>query len=623
MATSIGDRFSFDDLKARTSFDGLPPFPDLDSATETGEETAPKSADDGGGGTEAAAPKEDAPAGDSADANDTDNDEGGTNAADDTDTARGTDAAHDANDRDDTGDEAGNGGEVGGDGRETDDADDTADNDDTAVPAGGATEGSGPTGDPGGSGDPEGLRQGYLPERTLKLLPELLEKPARRIGDRRKRDVFLTGALPMWAGALPNVRFRYGGNDLSPNLYSAVVAPPASGKSALRHVRRYGTPLREELSAGGPAAEAPLATEAPEDDTSRDGRPGDRGPTRQRLFLAADSSAAALKEGLADSPHGVIFETEFRTLSQALESSWGTFTDVLLKGFQNETIKMSRSSTGTVTISHPAPSIALAGTPATFDGVISGTSDGLFSRFLFYRFNREFEWSTQFGESGAGLEQCLRDAAEDFQVGYRRLQARGEPLRVTVPEALQQAHDRAFHSLTEKWRNDENVGRSLQASLTRAGLQAVKIAVVLRGIRLAASGIPPAPTEPVELGAEDMEAGLRLALTYLLHAVRVETRFREETSVRASLTERKRTYLDALPKSTFSTAEAKGLASQVGASERNVQRWLKDWREAGLLTKPKRGRWAKLSPELEGIAGAESVISVINDIPALPSSSPA
>jgi hypothetical protein len=86
-------------------------------------------------------------------------------------------------------------------------------------------------------------------------------------------------------------------------------------------------------------------------------------------------------------------------LSQALESSWGTFTDVLLKGFQNETIKMSRSSKGTVTISHPAPSIALAGTPTTFDGVISGTCDGLFSRFLFYRFDREFEWSTQFGES--------------------------------------------------------------------------------------------------------------------------------------------------------------------------------------------------------------------------------
>ncbi len=124
-------------------------------------------------------------------------------------------------------------------------------------------------------------------------------------------------------------------------------------------------------------------------------------------------------------------------------------------------------------------------------------------------------------EQHAGLEQRLQSAAEEFQVGYHKLKAREEPLRAYVPEALQRAHTRTFHSLTEKWRNDEAVSRSLQASLTRAGLQAVKIAVVLQGIRLAESGIPPAPSEPAELGAEDMKAGLRLALTYLLHAIRV------------------------------------------------------------------------------------------------------
>jgi DNA-binding transcriptional ArsR family regulator len=114
-----------------------------------------------------------------------------------------------------------------------------------------------------------------------------------------------------------------------------------------------------------------------------------------------------------------------------------------------------------------------------------------------------------------------------------------------------------------------------------------------------------------------MEAGLHLALTYLLHAVRVETRFQQETSARTSLTERKRKYLEALPDDRFSTGEAKELASHVGVSERNVQRWLKDWRKAGLLTKPKRGTWAKLTPALEGAPGAGSVISVITDIPAL------
>ncbi|MCS3827084.1 hypothetical protein GGP85_002551 [Salinibacter ruber] len=371
-------------------------------------------------------------------------------------------------------------------------------------------------------------------------------------------------------------------------------------------------------------------------------------------------------------PHGVIFETEFQALSRALGSSWGSFTDVLLKGLQNEAIRMSRSSKGAVTIPHPAPSIALAGTPAALGGFMSGsgstpgTGNGLFSRFLFYRFDREFEWSPQFrspqsestqsegtqsedlqsGERRGSLEESLRGAGQKFREARRQLGARETPLWVSVPGALQEAHTRAFRSLTKKWREDGSVPRSMQASLTRAGLQAVKIAVVLRGVRLADSGFPPASTQSIELGPEDMEAGIRLSLTYLLHAIEVGARLQGEDGPqdtclqekalqekarsqsklnerKRDLTERQREYLEALPEEPFSTAEAKDLASGFGASKRGVQRWLKSWRRAGLLRKPKRGMWAKRRPEredsprTEGLPGVESVISVIDGIPAL------
>jgi hypothetical protein len=276
--------------------------------------------------------------------------------------------------------------------------------------------------------------------------------------------------------------------------------------------------------------------------------------------------------------------------------------------------------------------------------------NGLFSRFLFYRFERTFEWTPQFGERSGTLKQSLQGGGETFLRAYRRLTARESPLWVTLPDALREVHTRAFRALTEKWRTGGSVPPPLQASLTRAGLQAVKIAVVLRGIRLAESGIPSGQVTSVELGAWDMEAGLRLALTYLLHAIGVGTRFHggddrqdagpQDTGPRGSsqgdshrglakkkrqLTERQQEYLEALPEETFSTAEAKELAERFGASKRGVQRWLKNWREAGLLRKPKRGTWAKarLDPDAprEGPSergpGVESVISVISDIPAL------
>jgi len=487
----------------------------------------------------------------------------------------------------------------------------------------------------GVSAGTKGARQGYLPDRAYELLPDLLAEPASRISDRRKQDVFLTGALPMWAGALSNVRFRYGDSDVSPNLYSAVVAPPASEKSALRHARALGKPLSEELRADIPDAGAPkqgaLEAVTPEggtreDESSKEEPPEELSPaaglSRKRFFLAADTSAAALKERLAESPHGVICETEFRTLSQALESSWGKFSDVLLKGFQNEPIEMNRSSRRAVTIPHPAPSIALAGTPATFEGVISGTGDGLFSRFLFYRFEKEMTWSSQFGESGDALEQTLQAGAADLKAGYYELRRREEPLRITVPKRLRRVHDQTFASLAEKWSGGEagsGAPASLRASLARSGLQAVKIAAVLRGARLIESGRSRTDADSIPLRAADMEAGLRLALMYLLHGVQVETRFREQTNPRAGLTDQKKRYLSDLPEGSFTTKEAKQLAEGYDVTARNVQRWLKDWREAGLLTKLKRGTWAKLSPDLEGLSGAGSVISVINDIPVLAS----
>jgi DNA-binding transcriptional ArsR family regulator len=651
MSTFTGDRLSFDDLKTGPSRDGLPPFPDLDVATEQSADSSEQS-DSGNGdppgdsaeedasnvedpgveapdlddssttngspSTECASPQNEEPEDADADANgdgsepDTDGTEspraGGSGESGDP-AKSGMENA--INDTDDTGKADDGTGTA-----TTHDRNDNNDGDDAS-----RSGGRGPDGvEESGS---KGLGDGYLSPRIYELLPRLLGGPAQRIADRRKRDVFLTGALPVWAGALPNVRFRYGGSDLSPNLYSATIAPPASGKGALRQARKYGAPLQEELRAGGPATGA-----APEDDSngevpSSNGEAPSSEPSNEsryadcpRLFLAGDTSAAAIKQSLGKSPHGVICETEFRTLSQALGSSWGKFEDVLLKGFQNETIHMARTSKADVRISHPAPSIALAGTPNTFGGVISGTGDGLFSRFLLYRFDREFEWETQFNERNSGLDQSLQNAAEDFQVGYHELRARTEPLRITVPEPLQRILDRTFDSLTEKWKEEE-VPRSLQASLTRSGLQAVKIGTVLRGIRLVESGAPLREMDSAALRPEDMEAGLRLALTYLLHGVRVEARLRGTSGPRAHLTERKRRYLQALPEESFSTREAKALASTFDVSQRNAQRWLKRWREAGLLTKRKRGRWAKLSPEFGGIAGARSVISVIHDIPPL------
>jgi len=225
-----------------------------------------------------------------------------------------------------------------------------------------------PSGDGAGK---EPVVPGRIPAGVYKRLPSTLKTVATCLDAGVDRDVFLTGALPVVAGALPRAGFNYGGHFHRLNLYTSVVGPPGVGKGTMKHARDLGTRLDRALS----------------------GR-------ERELFIPADSSGAALKETLERSPHGVIFETELKTLANALGKGWGSFKDVLLKGFHNEDVKVRRKEEPAIHIRNPAPSIGVSGTPGAFYDVFSGRDGGLFSRFAFYWLNVEPEWEDQFGSAG-------------------------------------------------------------------------------------------------------------------------------------------------------------------------------------------------------------------------------
>lgn len=65
----------------------------------------------------------------------------------------------------------------------------------------------------------------------------------------------------------------------------------------------------------------------------------------------------------------------------------------------------------------------------------------------------------------------------------------------------------------------------MRASLTRAGLQTIRIGAILAVIREVDSGPRPdlADRDSLAMNPSDMEAGLRLVLTHLMHALRVHT----------------------------------------------------------------------------------------------------
>jgi hypothetical protein len=455
---------------------------------------------------------------------------------------------------------------------------------------------------------------GRISREVYRGLPDTLGDIAQHLDPGHERDSFLTGALPVVAGAMPNARFKYGGHWVSLNLYMAVIAPAGSGKGQMRYARKIGTKLNQGLHDRYEDEMEEWMEKKKSDDNEAPPEP----PPVLRLFLPADSSAAALKEALEDSPHGVIFETEFKTLSIVLGQDWGKFRDLVLKGFQNEPIGSDRKTEDPTLIGHPAPSMAVSGTPDTFSEVISDTEDGLFSRFAYYSFESTVNWKDQFGELGeTDLDRAVDRGASRISQIYHDLQFRENPLYITFNEEAEQVVNEACNFVMEHWKR-EGVRTDLYASLKRAALRAARIASITRLLHHYDQGKSLRSVESVVVGLKDVEIGLRLAFTYLVHALQIAERFGTQLE-RQQLRRDKRQFLEALPDTHFETNEAKEIVKEEGvnAHPRTAERWLKEWEDnTGLIDKIEWGVWTKLRPDrsIEKVPGVMSVITVINAI---------
>jgi len=447
-----------------------------------------------------------------------------------------------------------------------------------------------------------------LPEEVYDHLPDTLNRPASYLDEGHERDTFLTGALPVCAGAMPKVRFRYGGQWLSLNHYMAVVAPPGAGKGKLRVAKELGEELDERIyeSSRKDIQRWKDRRDAEEEDA------GSR-PQQRALYLPGDSSAAELKHMLQANPNAVMFETEFKTVGAVLSQDWGQFRDVLLKSFHNESVTVARRGEDLLRIEHPAVSVTLSGTPGTFGEVIDGVEDGLFSRFCFYLFEDEAEWVPQFSdEKDRHLEEYTEKAAERLDSIHRSLSERDEPLYIYFTDEIRDRHTTACRTAMKALKSQDAL-EGLSPNVKRAGVNALRFAGIFAVLRLDERGVDLSTPKSVEISEGDLRGGLYLAFAYLSHALRVAD-WLEVKEGEKGLHEGHRNYLDALPEGAFDTGDANRVAEEQGIGERKAYRWRNKFVEKGLLVDEGYGSWRKPSDETApGVLSVHSVLSVLFD----------
>ena len=366
-----------------------------------------------------------------------------------------------------------------------------------------------------------------IPEYIYETLPKTL-RDACNIFDGRKRDVFLTSALSVISGGLHNVHGLYDKEKVFPNLYSFVIAPPASGKGSMKFAKQLGdcfhdllfSQSKEELKEYKKAKRLfSLKLKKAKTDVQIEALIEPEEPKTSMYFIPADTSSAMMIKHLEDNDGmGCICETEADTLTNTLKQDWGSYSDVLRKGFHAEIISKSRMTDLDYSeIKEPKFSVAITGTPNQLDALITSIQDGLFSRFIFYSFSAKQKWRSTYTEAitvsnndifkGFSADLCDKFRSNNIQK-FVMTRKQGMQLDEVFSEAL--GHNSILY-------NDDVSG-----IIYRLGLMTFKIAMTLAALR----------SDESEITCSDLEFKTSLDLVekvYLRHSIGILNKINKDS----------------------------------------------------------------------------------------------
>ena len=217
-----------------------------------------------------------------------------------------------------------------------------------------------------------------------------------------QRDILLLGSVTVLGATLNRLMsFTYGRKHKYPCLQTFVVAPPASGKGALTWVRRLAEPIHDELLDTYNRTMQEYRAEKARRETlgkEKANTPEPEQPRMKMFLITGDNSGTGMLENLMDADGaGLICETEADTVSTAIGSDYGHWSDTLRKSFDHERLAYNRRTNHEYReCKRSYLSVLLSGTPAQVKPLSPSAENGLFSRQVFYCMPAIDEWTDQF-----------------------------------------------------------------------------------------------------------------------------------------------------------------------------------------------------------------------------------
>jgi len=362
-----------------------------------------------------------------------------------------------------------------------------------------------------------------IPGEVFSNLPTILRESCELFNPGIEQDVLLVSTFGVLSSCLPNVIGKYFNYYLSAHLYVFIIAAAASGKGVLKWARCFGQSIHDHLSGQTRNAQAAyeLELEMYESQTKAQKLSGKRPlePKRKMHFIPGNSSASALIQTLDENNNsGIIFETEADTMANTAKQDWGDSSDIFRKGFEHEPVSLNRRKDNELReIKDPHIAIVVSGTPGQVHRLIPQVDNGVFSRFVYYKFKDIGGFKNPFVsvKNVNYLEFFKQKGIEIFEL-YQLLQNRTQPIIFQVTVAQGERFKDYFDQMLTKDRL--LIGDDFDANVKRMGIIHFRIAMILTVLRMYEDG---EITDILTCSDHDFETAMTIVTTLEQHAIAV------------------------------------------------------------------------------------------------------
>ena len=406
------------------------------------------------------------------------------------------------------------------------------------------------------------FRQGQLPwqiERAISIAPE---------GE--MRDMLLLSILTNCAYALPAMRMYHGfpHHVYGPELMTMVLAPAASGKG----IMNYGKQLLQGIE-------------------------NEHG---EFIYLPANTSSAALMSYLKMlKGRGIMMATEIDTLSKALSSTTGGFSDTLRCMFEHETIsKLRKGQEELIEIPDPHFSVLISGTFNQLKPLIKSRENGLMSRFASYVVKQTQDFDDRVwldAEEGAVPEEVVLydQLSKEISQRYAWMKNSKHSCFFYLTDAQRKSITRMFRGMYDTLRLA--FSNEFDSILKRMPVIMKRIGMILTGFRLDMS--QPLP-ERVVCSEDDFATLLLIGHKLLLHSAMMFQMLptsKDATPGEIGQNLIQKQFFQMLP-TDFTKQDAINTAQVLGVSVKSLERWLLKFVQSNDLQHISHGLYRKSNP---------------------------